>query len=52
MQAKHILNKIGSNYILKNIFNYLEENVKFKLVNYSKFFQKKLDIKLKDYAEK
>ena len=51
--ANQELIKIKSSYILKNIFNYIQDdNIQFKLFFYSKFFQNKLDIKLIDYKEK
>ena len=52
MENKNLI-KIKSSYILKNIFNYIQDdNIQFKLFFYSKFFQNKLDIKLIDYKEK
>ena len=48
-----ILDNIKSKYIIQNIFNYIKNsNIKFKLVNYSKYYQKKFDLTLADYQEK
>ena len=48
-----ILDNIKSKYIIQNIFNYIKNsNFKFKLVNYSKYYQKKFDLTLADYQEK
>ena len=47
-----ILKKISSEYILKLIFDYIdEEDFKYKLVVHSKYFQKKMKITLIDYQE-
>ena len=48
-----ILENIKSKYVIQNIFNYIKNsNFKFKLVNYNKYFQNKLDLTLFDYQEK
>jgi len=53
MNNKSILKKIKSKYIYKIIFDYInDENFKFKLFNYSKYFQNILGLKLFDYKEK
>ena len=53
MNNKSILKKIKSKYIYKIIFDYINnENFKFKLFNYSKYFQNILGLKLFDYKEK
>ena len=53
MNNKYILKKIKSKYIYELIFDYIKnENFKFKLFNYSKYFQNILGIKLFDYKEK
>ena len=45
-----MLEKLSSNYILQNILDYIEDvKFKYKLFSLSKLFQKKLDLKLKDY---
>ena len=53
MNNKSLLKKIKSKYIYKIIFDYIDnENFKFKLFNYSKYFQNILILKLFDYKEK
>ena len=48
-----ILMNIKSLYIIDNIFEYTEDrNFKHKLFNYSKYFQKKLNIQLSEYKYK
>ena len=48
-----MLENIKSIYIIQNIFNYIKNsNFKFKLVNYCKYYQEKLDLTLSDYKEK
>ena len=59
--TKQILSKIDNNckleniiskYIIKNIFSFINEpNYIYKLINYSKRFQKKLNINLLNYKE-
>lgn len=50
---KILLNEIASKYIVIYIFDYIkDENFIFKLFKFSKFFQKKCDLKLYDYKEK
>ena len=53
MNNKYILKKIKSKYIYEIIFDYIKhENFKYKLFNYSKYFQNILGLKLIDYKEK
>jgi len=53
MNNKSLLKKIKSKYIYKIIFDYIDnENFKFKIFNYSKYFQNILGLKLFDYKEK
>ena len=50
MNNQQILEKLSSDYILQNVFDYIPNiKFKFKLFAHSKLFQKKLDLKLKDY---
>ena len=44
-----MLEKIKSLYITKNIFIYLDEKRKLKLIKYSKILKDKIDINLIDY---
>ena len=45
-----IINKIKSVYILKNIFNYInDDDFLYKLINYSKLLQEKLTITINNY---
>ena len=47
------INKIKSLFILKIIFNYIEDvNLPYKLFNHSKLLQKKFNIRLDDYKKK
>ena len=45
------LDNINSKYILKKIFDYINKEKAFKIINYNKKFQNKLDISIKDYKE-
>ena len=48
----NILEKISSKYILKTIFNYIQDDMlKYKLFIHSKSFQEKLGIQKYDYQE-
>ena len=52
MIKNRILERISSKFIIQTIFNYIEDTkFKLKLINYSKSFQKKLDINLINYME-
>ena len=52
MENQTLINIIKSTYIIKNIFNYIQDtNFQLKLFIYSKFYQNKLDIRL-IYKEK
>ena len=45
-----MIEKIRANYVLNTIFDYLgDDNLKLKLFNHSKLFQKRLDLNLYDY---
>ena len=46
---KKIENSIDSVYILKDIFSFLPEKRKLKILIYNNHLQKKLDINIKDY---
>ena len=46
---KNNLNNIRSKYILKQIFNCSSNNRKLHLINYSRYYQDKLDIGIEDY---
>ena len=46
---KNIEKSIESLYILKDIFSFLSEKQKLKIIIYNKHLQKKLDIKIEDY---
>ena len=53
MENQRIFNKIKSLYIIKDIFNYIQDrNFSMKLFVYSKSIQNRLGIKLIDYKEK
>ena len=45
------LNNIKNKNILKKIFNNLNKGKKYKIINYNKKLQKRLDINIKDYKE-
>ena len=49
--TKDILNKIKSNYILTNIFGYINNETKLKLFVHSKLYQKKFNLQLNDYLQ-
>ena len=44
-----LINKIKSNYILKNLLDFLQINTKLKLIKYNKKIQKRLNINIKDF---
>ena len=46
---KNIEKSIESLYILKDIFSFLSEKQKLKIIIYNKYMQNKLDINIKDY---
>ena len=49
-KKKSILDRIKPVVLVKNIFKYVKDNnLILKLLNYSKYFQKKLNIQLIDY---
>ena len=53
MNKNRVLEKVDARIVLRTIFDYIkDDNLKFKLFTYSKFFQKKLGINLNDYKEK
>ena len=53
MEENKLFNKISSKYILYEIFAYIEiPDFKYKLLFYSKEFQKKIGLELFDYQEK
>ena len=52
MNSKGIFEKISSEYIVRYIFDFLDEKKKLKLINNSKKYQKMLDINIYDYFEK
>ena len=47
-----LLSGVKSEYILKIIIGYISQKKKLYLISYSKFFQKLLNISLKDYKER
>ena len=50
--VKSLLNKIKSKYIIYSITSFLkDENYLLKLINYSKYYQNKLDININNYKE-
>ena len=46
---KNIEKSIASLYILKDIFSFLSQKQKLKIIIYNKHLQKKLDINIEDY---
>ena len=44
-----LLNNIKSKYLISKIFSHTSTPLKYQIIRYSKFFQKKLDISLYDY---
>ena len=43
------LKNVLSNYIIKNIFYFINKKITFKLIIHNKYYQNKLNINLKDY---
>ena len=53
MSNKNNLSKIKAQYIIENIFDYIyDEDYKYKLFTYSKYYQNKFNITLYEYKEK
>ena len=53
MENQILKKKIKSKYIIRNIFNYIKDTYfQLKLINYSKYYLKTLDIQLINYKEK
>jgi hypothetical protein len=52
MNNNGLLEKISSEYLVRYIFDFLDEKKKLKLINNSKKFQKILDFNIYDYFEK
>ena len=50
-KKNNLIKKIQSKYIMKLIMDNLKVKMRLNLMKYNKNLQKKLDIKLKDYAE-
>ena len=48
---KNTKKSIESSYILKDIFSFLSEKRKLKIIIYNKHLQKKLDINIEDYKK-
>ena len=48
---KNYLISIKSNYILKNIFSFIKENLKLNILEYNKKLQNKLDISIRTYQK-
>ena len=47
---KNIIENIRSSYNTKNLFSYINEKTKLKLIKYNKILQKKLDINIDNYS--
>ena len=45
------LKNVLSNYIIKNIFYFINKKITFKLIIHNKYYQNKLNINLKDYQK-
>ena len=46
-----MLKQVNSNYILKNIFEYVPEGIYLKLIHHNKGIQNKLDIPFDDFKK-
>ena len=44
-----ILSNIHSKYLIQELFSYIEENKKLKIIKYNLFLLNKLDLSIKDY---
>ena len=51
MNNKNVLDNIKSDYFVQLLFNMLQKNISFRIVNYNKYLQKKLNISIKDFIE-
>ena len=49
--SRNILDRIRSKYVLKRIFDNLQENKFLETIRYNKKIKNKLDISIKDYKE-
>ena len=47
--SKYDLRKISSKYIIKHIFDFLDQRILLKTVKYNKKFQNELNLSLNDY---
>ena len=45
------ISKIKSPYSLNQIFSFISEKRKFKIIKYNKYLNKKLDLSIDDYKE-
>lgn len=52
MNSKGLFEKISSEYIVRYIFDFVDEKKKLKLINNSKKYQRILDLNIYDYFEK
>ena len=48
----NLLSGIKSKYIMKKIFNHIQQTKKLKMINYNKELQNKLNIDINDYKRK
>ena len=44
-----ILSNIHSKYLIQELFSYIEENKKLKIIKYNLFLLNKLDLSINDY---
>ena len=44
-----ILSNIHSKYLIQELFSFIKENKKLKLIKYNSFLINKLDLSIKDY---
>ena len=44
-----ILSKIHSKYLIQELFSFIKENIKLKIIKYNLFLLNKLDLSINDY---
>ena len=49
--SKAVLEKLRSDNILRQIFEYMKKNISLEIMRYNKGLQKRLDLTLKDYKK-
>ena len=51
MNSNSNIDNIKSNYLLKNMFDYIKKNEFLEIIKYNKKLQKRTNLSIKDYKE-